>query len=188
MDKDGSGKLTVDDLRGVFNTTKHPEVLAGRLTEEQVLVDFLEGFEGVAGNEDGTVTVKEFEDYYGDVSASIPSDDYFCEMMESVWMITETMPTAELKSKVNKWAEVVREKVRQKTKTGESENVKLRQTFQFFDTDDTGAVTIDEFGRAMERLGIPLARRETSMFFDLFDPDRSGTITYDEFVEHVFRG
>lgn len=29
----------------------------------------------------------------------------------------------------------------------------LRQTFQFFDSDDSGVVTIDEFGRAMERLG-----------------------------------
>jgi hypothetical protein len=47
----------------------------------------------------------------------------------------------------------VREKVRQKCKTPDGEAKLLRQTFQFFDTDESGAVTIDEFGRAMERLG-----------------------------------
>lgn len=29
LDKDGSGTVTVDDLRGVYNVTKHPEVRGG---------------------------------------------------------------------------------------------------------------------------------------------------------------
>ena len=99
------------------------------------------------------VTLAEFLDYYGDIGASVPSDDYFVEMMESCWMITESPPTAELEAKVAAWADVVREKVRQKTTATGSEDVKLRQVFKFFDTDESGAVTIDEFGRAMERLG-----------------------------------
>jgi Ca2+-binding EF-hand superfamily protein len=81
---------------------------------------------------------------------------------------------------------LVREKVRQKCRSSEPEDVKLRQTFKFFDTDESGAVTIDEFGRAMERLGIPLQRRETSLFFAKFDPSGDGRITYEEFVSHVY--
>jgi hypothetical protein len=36
---------------------------------------------------DGIVTFDEFVDYYGDVSASIDSDDYFAEMMVSAWKL-----------------------------------------------------------------------------------------------------
>ncbi len=114
---------------------------------------FLQSFEGVAGNKDGKVTLAEFLDYYADIGASIPSDDYYVEMMESCWMLTEAPASAELEAKISAWADVVREKVRQKTTATGSEDLKLRQVFQFFDTDESGAVTIDEFGRAMERLG-----------------------------------
>ena len=29
LDRDGSGKVTIDDLRGVYNAKKHPEVIEG---------------------------------------------------------------------------------------------------------------------------------------------------------------
>ena len=45
LDKDGSGILEISDLVGVYNASKHPAVLDGRKTEEQVLGEFLETFE-----------------------------------------------------------------------------------------------------------------------------------------------
>ena len=45
MDKDKSGSLTIDDLRGVYNGKKHPDVINGRRTEDDVLGEFLETFE-----------------------------------------------------------------------------------------------------------------------------------------------
>jgi len=33
MDKDGSGMLDMNDIRGVYNANKHPDVLAGKKTE-----------------------------------------------------------------------------------------------------------------------------------------------------------
>ena len=60
--------------------------------------------------------------------------------------------------------------------------MKLRQVFQFFDSDATGALTIDEFAMACERVGVPLERRHARMFFTRYDPDGSGSISYDEFV------
>jgi len=41
------------------------------------------------GNNDGTVTKQEWTDYYTDLSMSLPSDEYFVRMMESVWNICE---------------------------------------------------------------------------------------------------
>lgn len=37
LDRDGNGFINVQDLEGVYNGSKHPEVIAGRKTEEQVL-------------------------------------------------------------------------------------------------------------------------------------------------------
>ncbi len=47
--------------------------------------EFLNGFDGMRGNNDGTITKDEWTDYYSDLSMSLPSDEYFVKMMESVW-------------------------------------------------------------------------------------------------------
>ena len=45
MDKDKSGVLNVEDLKGVYNAKKHPDVIAGKKTEEEILGEFLDTFE-----------------------------------------------------------------------------------------------------------------------------------------------
>jgi len=45
FDKDGSGEINIDDLRGVYNASHHPDVRAGKKTEDEVLGEFLETFE-----------------------------------------------------------------------------------------------------------------------------------------------
>lgn len=34
MDKDRSGVLSIDDIKGVYNASKHPDVKAGKKTED----------------------------------------------------------------------------------------------------------------------------------------------------------
>jgi len=34
IDKDHSGELTVDDLKGVYNAKNHPDVKSGKKTED----------------------------------------------------------------------------------------------------------------------------------------------------------
>ena len=51
--------------------------------------EFLNGFDGMRGNNDGVISRKEWDDYYTDLSMSLPSDEYFVKMMESVWQICE---------------------------------------------------------------------------------------------------
>jgi len=60
MDKDGSGVITVDDIREIYTASEHPDVISGKKTEEQILVEFLSNFEGTGGNHDGQVEWKEF--------------------------------------------------------------------------------------------------------------------------------
>ena len=45
MDRDKSGTLNIDDIKGVYNGKKHPDVIKGKKTEEEVLGEFLDTFE-----------------------------------------------------------------------------------------------------------------------------------------------
>ena len=78
----------------------NPEYIEGRKSKEQILTEFLQNFEGSRGNKDGKVSKSEFIDYYTDLSMSVPSDEYFVRMMESVWQCPENDNDPNLKATV----------------------------------------------------------------------------------------
>lgn len=85
LDKDGSGKLTVSDIAGIYDVSMNAEFLEGKKTKDEILMEFLNNFDGARGNNDGIVTWDEWKDYYSDLSMSTPSEEYFVRMMESTW-------------------------------------------------------------------------------------------------------
>eukprot|EP00756_Hemistasia_phaeocysticola_P014451 Hpha_TRINITY_DN15338_c0_g4::TRINITY_DN15338_c0_g4_i1::g.89023::m.89023 len=91
FDRDGSGKINVEDMRGVYDVSKHPKVISGELSEDEALELFLKTFDSQT-NPDGVVTLSEFESYYAGLSASIDSDDYFELMMHNTWKLDEPLP------------------------------------------------------------------------------------------------
>merc|ERR1719469_201601 len=86
MDKDGSGVIDQDDVSHTDDCSKNPDVISGRMSEEECFRQFLGTFEGV--EKDGKITKDEWIDYYRNVSASIDNDDYFELMMRNAWHIT----------------------------------------------------------------------------------------------------
>lgn len=46
MDKDCNGYIDVNDLRNVYNTSAHPKVKSGEKTGDQILIEFINNFEG----------------------------------------------------------------------------------------------------------------------------------------------
>ena len=90
IDRDGSGFLDINDIKDSYNASKHPDVVQGKRTEEQVLIEFLETFEAhhnlKEGSEtDGRVDETEFVEYYKNISVSIDNEDYFSLMMNNSW-------------------------------------------------------------------------------------------------------
>ncbi len=83
MDKTGDGQVTVEDLSGVYNVSLNPDVIAGKITEDEALRKFLDAFD--SKEKDGIVTKQEFTDYYRNIGASIDSDDYFELMIRNAW-------------------------------------------------------------------------------------------------------
>ncbi len=45
MDKTNDGRITHEDIKGIYTARGHPEVLSGQMTEIEVLMKFLNVFE-----------------------------------------------------------------------------------------------------------------------------------------------
>ena len=79
-----------EELISKFNAKNHPDVLNGKKTEDEILLEFIETFEStynyLCGTEnDGKVTLEEFMEYYENVSLSIDNDDYFEMLINNTW-------------------------------------------------------------------------------------------------------
>lgn len=97
IDRDNSGILDLNDIKGVYNAKNHPEVRSGKKTEDDILGEFLETFElhhslNGGGTRDRSVTPDEFLEYYNNVSASIDNDQYFELMMINAWKLHGEAP------------------------------------------------------------------------------------------------
>jgi Ca2+-binding EF-hand superfamily protein len=97
IDKDGSGILDLNDIKGVYDASRHPEVRSGKKTEDEILGEFLETFEmhhamNGGGTKDRSVTPEEFIEYYNNVSASLDNDQYFELMMINAWKLHGEAP------------------------------------------------------------------------------------------------
>ena len=85
LDVNKDGRVTLEDIAKLYDASYHPDVQSGKKSKDQVLMEFMSQWD--TQQKDGIVTFDEFCDYFGDVSASIDTDDYFAQMMKSCWKI-----------------------------------------------------------------------------------------------------
>ena len=63
LDFDKSGQITVQDLDGVYDVSKHPKYTSGEWTKDQVLEEFLKTFES-SETTDGIVSHRALKSPY----------------------------------------------------------------------------------------------------------------------------
>eukprot|EP00727_Mastigamoeba_balamuthi_P012359 m51a1_g7746 putative calcyphosin-like protein (221) ;mRNA; r:23716-24603 len=85
LDRDGSGVITVDDVRGVYSVKTNPEVVSGKKSADEVLQEFLGSFDGP--DRDGKITLEEFEEYYASVSSCVDDDRHFNLIVFQAWKL-----------------------------------------------------------------------------------------------------
>ena len=90
LDKENKGKICYDVIRDNYNADKHPEVLNGKRTKQEILARFIDmveyHFNLLNNNKNNNETnQEEFEEFYNYISIFIDNDKYFENMMSRVW-------------------------------------------------------------------------------------------------------
>jgi Ca2+-binding EF-hand superfamily protein len=182
LDVDGSGKITLSDVSGIYDVSMNPEFLEGRKTRDEILTDFMSNFEGAKGNGDGCITKEEFTDYYSDLSMSTPSDEYFVRMMESTWQVPEEENSEVTKQTV---AHLLREVKARVFELARQNPQFLKKIFNDFDLNQSGHLTIDEMTNLIAKLKISVERKFVYPFFKVVDANNSGGVEYEEFESFI---
>ncbi|XP_052524313.1 calcyphosin-2 isoform X3 [Tympanuchus pallidicinctus] len=86
LDFNKTGSVPMVDIRKCYCAKKHPLVLAGKATEEEIKVSFLETLGESCSNPE-EVSYSEFEDYYEGLSIGITDDDDFVNVLRNPWGI-----------------------------------------------------------------------------------------------------
>lgn len=166
LDRDGSGQITVRDVIGIFDVSLNPDFIQGKKTREQIVKDYLNNFDGAAGNNDGVIRSEEFFDYYTDISMNLPSDEYFVRMMESTWQCPEDDTDPYAKSTVQMLLREVKARVLELSK---NDPKLLRKIHSDFDLNQSGTLTIDEVTNLIAKLKISVERKYVYPFFKSVD-------------------
>jgi len=180
MDRDGSGQIEAKDIAHLYDVSQHREFIEGTKTKEEILDDFLNSFDGVKGNNDGVISKEEWHEYYTDLSVSIPSDDYFVQMMESTWNICEDEDDGAYQEKIGQYVSYVHSQLVNLT-GGSTDEGLIKKIYDDFDLNQNGMITIDEFANMVAKLEISVERKYLRGIFREIDLNKSGAIEFDEF-------
>ena len=90
LDKENKGKVDYNVIRENYNADKHPEVLNGNRTKQEILARFIDMFEYHfnllnKNKNKHEATLEEFEEFYNYISVFIDNDKYFEDMMNRIW-------------------------------------------------------------------------------------------------------
>lgn len=95
LDKDNDGLVSMSDLKQVFNSKMHPEVMQGKRSSEAVLIEFLETVEdhhilltGLSSAKEAGVSLEEFLDYYKNVAFFYEKDEMFAIVLSNTWSMS----------------------------------------------------------------------------------------------------
>lgn len=211
MDADQNGYLDINDIKGVYNAKFHPDVKAGKKTEDDILMEFLETFEAhhnLVSNEqsDHVVTREEWQEYYENVSMSIDDDKYFELMMNNCWKMNnnttynnnkkgwsnkeESSNENVYKNKIKdnyqeKRAQVLSGKKEQsgsRTNQEQSSPVRGQNQSSSNNTSGSGNVLVDKFRQKLASRG-GTGIIGLARQFKIFDDNNSKTLEMDEFVK-----
>ncbi|KAF6338991.1 calcyphosine 2 [Rhinolophus ferrumequinum] len=86
LDFNKMGSVPITNIRKCYCAKKHPQVISGHFTEEQIKSSFLETLKD-ACNKSDEVSYGEFEDYYEGLSIGIVNDEDFVNILRTPWGI-----------------------------------------------------------------------------------------------------
>ena len=87
LDTEKKGEVLISLLKEKYNPKGHPDVVSGKITEEEAFKQFcytLDIYCGIKMIKD-VINYKQFLDYYNGISSSILDENYFIDILNGVW-------------------------------------------------------------------------------------------------------
>ena len=87
LDTEKKGEVLISLLKEKYNPRGHPDVIAGKLSEEEAFKQFcytLDIYCAVRNIKD-VINYKQFLEYYNGISSSILDENYFIDILNGVW-------------------------------------------------------------------------------------------------------
>uniref|UniRef100_K3WWY2 EF-hand domain-containing protein n=1 Tax=Globisporangium ultimum (strain ATCC 200006 / CBS 805.95 / DAOM BR144) TaxID=431595 RepID=K3WWY2_GLOUD len=91
IDRDGSGQLDASEIVQAYDASRHPDVIAGRTTEDAVFHEFLESFDVDDDSDNGSshkISLSQWTQYYQNVSFFVHDDDLFDLTIRNTWQLS----------------------------------------------------------------------------------------------------
>ena len=87
LDVEKQGEVKVSLLKEKYNPKGHPDVLSGKVTDEEIFKQFCYTLDIYCSlrNINENINYKQFIDYYNGISSSILDDKYFEDILNGVW-------------------------------------------------------------------------------------------------------
>lgn len=80
---DNGDSIEATAVKAGFQGHLHPRVISGELSADEVFLEFLAHFSDA--NRDGCISRAEWNAYYAQVSAGVPEETHFCQLVRQVW-------------------------------------------------------------------------------------------------------
>eukprot|EP01138_Halocafeteria_seosinensis_P002456 gb/GECG01002513.1/.p1 GENE.gb/GECG01002513.1/~~gb/GECG01002513.1/.p1 ORF type:complete len:309 (+),score=52.03 gb/GECG01002513.1/:1-927(+) len=177
---------TPQQLSDRMNAENHPDVAAGQTTPEKIRQELVDDLSSINGG-DNTVTEEDFLQLYSDAGATMPSDDFFVTVLEREWNISEEALARNDQEKIRRYIDTMLERARQKSRPGEPQQLYLENACKYFDIEEEGCISFENFRNVLSRLGVPLSREDALLTFNHFPRDEDGKLVYKDFVLQCFQ-
>ena len=209
LDVKKTGEISFKELNNKYNIKQHPDVLSGKISEEEALKEFMDTFQETYNYLCGTetnniITIEEFMEYYENVSMTIEEDEYFEYLLNNTWNlgldikykveinppnIEENVEDKNIEEPIEdlnaKKEEALIKFINEVKNLGTTSLISLMRLFKLNDISNTKELELYEFSKSLHEFETELKEEEISNLFGYFDKENTGAINYINFINAI---
>ena len=207
LDTKKSGEITFKELNNKYNVKNHPDVISGKISEEEAIKEFIDTFQETYNYLCGTetnniITIEEFLEYYENVSMTIDEDEYFEYLLNNTWdlgldikyknIIKQTEERNDEKNNEQpkedlqiKKEQALMKFINEIKNLGATSLISLMRLFKLNDLNNTKELDIYEFLKSLHEFETELTEEEITNLFNYFDKENIGVINYINFINAI---
>ena len=209
LDNKKTGEISFKELNNKYNTRNHPDVISGKINEEEALKEFVDTFQETYNYLCGTetnniVTIEEFMEYYENLSMTIEEDEYFEYLLNNTWNLGLDIKYKNEIKKQNVEENIEEKNIEQNNEElnakkeealikfineikslGTTSLISLMRLFKLNDINNTKELELYEFSKSLHEFETELSEEEITNLFSYFDKDNTGLINYINFINAI---